>query len=139
MSSEIDFTRRELEVMRIFWKCGEPMLASEIASQSHCTIYSIQPILKHLLKKNAIKVADIVYSGNVLARKFQPIVSEEDFEIKEISDISGNLANKNISASHLIASLLEQEKDKEYVKRELLKLDALIKEKMKELNDGGEA
>lgn len=137
MKNEIDLTRRELEVMRIFWKNEEPMLASEIATLSNCTIYSIQPILKHLLKKEAIKVADIVYSGNVLARKFQPIVSEEDFQIKEISDISGNLANKNISASHLVACLLEQEEDKEYVKRELRKLDALIKEKLKEYDDGG--
>ena len=54
-------TDRELDIMNVFWKSGEPMIASEIMAKSpELSISTVQISLKKLMEKGYLQVADIV-------------------------------------------------------------------------------
>lgn len=45
-------TDRELDIMNVFWKSGEPMIASEIVAKSpELSISTVQISLKKLMEK----------------------------------------------------------------------------------------
>ena len=54
-------TDRELDIMNVFWKSGEPMIASEIVAKSpELSISTVQISLKKLMEKGYLQVANIV-------------------------------------------------------------------------------
>lgn len=66
--------------MKILWDAEKPMIASEIVrSREDLNINTVQAVLRSLIKKQYIKVADIVYSGTVLTRSYVPIVDRKEY------------------------------------------------------------
>ena len=71
---------RQFEIMDILWKSTQPMTASQILSHdASLNINTVQASLRSLIKKEYIRLADIVYSGTVLTRSYEPIVTKEAY------------------------------------------------------------
>lgn len=72
---------REMDILRILWAAGKPLLASEIMeSNEDLKLATVHTTLTRMLKKNLIAVADFVRSGNVFGRRYTPLVSRREFE-----------------------------------------------------------
>ena len=73
-------TNKELDVLRVLWDSEDPLLASEISKiDPSLNSNTVQAALRNLTKKGYIKVADIVYSGTVLSRRYTPIVTQPEY------------------------------------------------------------
>ncbi len=128
-----NLTKRELEIMRILWASNDSMKASEIAQMNGgCSIDSVQPIIKSLIKKEMIEVDEVVFSRNALARKFKAKVKSESIEMGMIKNVFKGLVSRNITAAHLVAAFLPEENDQETLK-ELDRLEEMIKERKKQI------
>ena len=88
--------------------------------------------MRKLLKQELVEVADIVYSGTVLSRRYRPTVDSKDFAVQEFSAQLQNF-KKNITASRLVATLLEQEENPDAALKEIEELEAILKEKKQNL------
>lgn len=122
------FTKRQLEIMKILWDSEEPMIASDIVKKGdNLNINTVQSCLRLLIAHNAIKVADIVYSGTVLTRSYSAIISKEEYLNEECSELLSGEQTKSF-----IASLIDAETDLE----ELEELEKMIERKKEELKKG---
>lgn len=122
------FTKRQLEIMKILWDSEEPMIASDIVKKGdNLNINTVQACLRLLIAHNAIKIADIVYSGTVLTRSYTAIISKEDYLNEECSELLSGQQTKSF-----IASLINAETNLE----ELEELEKLIERKKEELKKG---
>ena len=126
-------TKRELAVMGVLWDSAEALMVSEIVKREpKSTIFSVQRVIKNLLSKGMVTVDSHEYSHKTLARKFKAVVSAEDFEIENMQKMFSALTNKEIPASHLVASLLSTVND-DKIMDELSKLEEIIKAKKQSL------
>lgn len=124
-----NLTNREIDILNILWTNKEPLVASDIVKKDHTlTINTVQATLRKLLKKKLIEVADIVYSGTVLCRSYRPSMNSEEFALQEFA-AQFQILDQNITASNLVATLLEQEEDDAATLKEINKLEILLKEK----------
>lgn len=134
MENKIKLSGRELDVMNVLWSVERPLVASEICKANpSLSINTVQAVLKGLLKRNLIRIAGIVYSGTVLTRSYETVLSASDYSISQFKD-SLAVINKDVSTVGLIAALLEREDNEEEVINEL---EELLKERKLQL-DGGD-
>ena len=99
----LNHTKRERQIMNIFWNSDKPLSANDIAvQQQDLSKNTIQAVVRKLKNHDLLKVADIGYSGTVLTRLYSPNVTQEDFLAAELSDQS--LLN-------LITNFIETNKD----------------------------
>lgn len=118
-------SKKQLEVMKLFWESPPPLIASEIVKSSKdLQINTVQACLRSLIKKEYIEIDDIIYSGTVLTRSYRPLITKEKYFNNTYEDIMGNA-----SSSQLMASLIEEESDLETLE----KLEALLQDKIKKL------
>ena len=121
----IKLTRRQEDIMKILWESDKPLIASEIEKkQDDLNINTVQATLRALMKKNAIEVADIVYSGSVLSRSYRPIISRDQVITEYDQVVSKVLNDKN-----LIAHYVDEINDLAAI----TELEKIIKEKRKKL------
>lgn len=101
-------TGRELDVLMVLWESKKPLVASEIALQKNdLSVNTVQAILRKLVNKNYIEVADIIFSGKVLSRCYRAVITAENFAMNQLM---GNFKQfTDVSASHLICNLLKEE------------------------------
>ena len=117
-----NLSQKQLDVMKILWDAGTPLVASDIVkAESSMNINTVQASLRVLLK-----IADIVYSGTVLSRSYRPLISRDVYFNAEYKNIIGNS-----STSAMIATFIEQEEDIS----ELERIEELIRKRMKELEE----
>ena len=122
-----NLTNREMDILNILWNSEEPLVASEIAKRDDTlTVNTVQATLRKLLKQ------ELVYSGTVLSRRYRPTVDSKDFAVQEFSAQLQNF-KKNITASRLVATLLEQEENPDAALKEIEELEAILKEKKQNL------
>ena len=123
-------TDKEMQIMKILWKSPEPLVASEITKMDmSLNKNTVQAVIRKLLSKNFIKVADIVYSGTVLTRSYAPALSEKELMVQQFVDqVQEN--EENIPISNLVANLLKHEKNEEKIIKEL---ELLLEERKKTL------
>lgn len=111
---------RELEVMQVLWASETPVIASEIQKlNSELNINTIQAVLRKLLQKKMIEVADIVYSGTVLSRSYKPIVSADEYLLLEFENIFPNAS----APKHAVMAALSSGS---YTDSELERLEQMI-------------
>lgn len=84
---------------------------------------TIQISLKKLIKKELVKVDDIVYSGTVLTRSFIPTITKESFVLDQYEDL-------NIST--LLSEFLGNNSSDE-LDDELNKLQDILRKKKSEI------
>lgn len=111
MHKKFKITDREQGILNILWAAEKPLVASDIAkTDASLSINTVQAVLRKLLQKKLIQVADIVYSGTVLSRTYQPTISPNDFTLQQfVSQFED--AKKNLTIPDFVATLLEHEKD----------------------------
>lgn len=121
----IKLTRRQEDIMKILWESDKPLIASEIVKrQDDLNINTVQATLRALIKKNAIEVADIVYSGTVLSRSYRPILNRDQV-ITEYDQV----VSKVLKDINLIAQYVDEVNDLATI----TELEKLIKEKKEKL------
>lgn len=122
MGKEIRLSGRELDIMNVFWEAEKPLIAKDIvAINPALSINTVQAVLKGLLKKNYIKVAEIVYSGTVLTRSYEPLLTAEEYTVNLLT----KGIHKRVSSEGIMAALLKQEENEE---KTIEKLEAILKE-----------
>lgn len=122
MENEIKLSGRELDIMNVFWEAEKPMIAKDIVARNpSLSINTVQAVLKGLLKKNYIKVSEIVYSGTVLTRSYEPVLTAEGYTVNLLT----KGIHKHISSKGIMAALLKQEENEE---KTIEKLEELLKE-----------
>ena len=123
-------TDKEMQIMKILWKSPEPLVASEITKMDmSLNKNTVQAVIRKLLSKNFIKVADIVYSGTVLTRSYAPALSEKELMVQQFVD-QVQETEENIPIPNLVATLLKHEKNEEKIINEL---ELLLEERKKML------
>lgn len=127
------FTSRDLDVLTVLWNSPDPLTASQIvANNPKLNINTVQVVLRKLLKDELLEVADIVYSGTVLARRYKPSISGKDFILyKFCADYKQ--FGKDLSKSSLVAALLDAESDKEKVRQDIKQLKEMLEDYEKNL------
>lgn len=129
MEDIIKFSGRELDVMNVFWEEKKPLIAKEIVKKnSSLSINTVQAVLKTLLKKGYIKVADIVYSGTVLTRSYETVLTSDEYIVNQIT--KGPV--KECSFEGVMVTLLNQEKFEEETIEKLESLLQDYKNKLKQ-------
>ncbi|WP_313071117.1 BlaI/MecI/CopY family transcriptional regulator [Lacrimispora sp.] len=124
-------TDREMDVMKILWSSKEPLVASEIAKKGDSlSNNTVQSVLRKLLEKKYIVVADIVYSGTVLTRSYKPIVLKKDILLEQFVS-QFNKDDDTIPIPSLVGTLLKHEKNE---KETIEKLEKLLEERKNILN-----
>jgi predicted transcriptional regulator len=119
-------TDREMDVMKILWSSKEPLVASEIAKKGDSlSNNTVQSVLRKLLEKKYIVVADIVYSGTVLTRSYKPIVLKKDLLLEQFVS-QFNKDDDTIPIPSLVGTLLKHEKNE---KETIEKLEKLLEER----------
>lgn len=121
-------TTRDLDILNILWDAQKAMTASEIVNaKTELTMNTVQSVLRKLLKKEIVKVADIVYSGTVLSRSYVPTISSEDFALIHLSNEFQKL-NHKVSKASIVATLLNSEQDDAKTQKEIEEIEHLLKE-----------
>lgn len=116
-------SNREIDVMNILWNSEEPLTASGITQiEPALSINTVQVVLKNLMKKSYIKVADIVYSGTVLSRAYEPALSQGEYITSQV------LEDKGLNTD-IFAALIEKETDTDVIDE----LEEILKARKKEL------
>lgn len=122
-------SKREKDVMLVLWHAGKALTASAIAQEGEgLSINTVQSAVRNLMKKEYIDVADIVYSGTVLTRSYQPIISAEQYAAEQLNTMRANTFN--FSTLNFVNHLL---KDDEL--DILNELETIIKMKKEKEND----
>ena len=97
-----ELKKRQLEVMDVLWEADEPMIASEIVkAREDLKVNTVQAALRSLVKKNYIEVADIVYSGTVLSRRYKTLITKEDYTNSIETDLNKILHNPSLFAHYI--------------------------------------
>ena len=125
MKSGQNLTRKELEVMEILWANDRPLTASDIKEKHTVNPNTVDACLRTLLKKEMIKVADIVYSNTVLCRSYTPVLTRDEYWASCYRQSAGD---KN--TTQLIARFIDETDDLE----EISELEDLLLKKKNELS-----
>lgn len=121
-----NLTKRDLEVMTILWSGEGPKTASLIVKDNpDLTMNTVQAVLRKLLKDKLIKVADIVYSGTVLTRSYEPVISQEKFWLQKLVADYREISSK-VSKADIVAALLDTIKDTEKIKEDISEIDDVL-------------
>lgn len=129
---DFNLTGRERDILSILWNADKGMIASEIVKEREdLTINTVQAILKKLLKRNLIKVDEIVYSGTVLSRSYVPTLTEAEFQTRMIEHNIFGLKKFCISPAKFVMGFLGNAND-EISAEEADELLAMLKEQREE-------
>lgn len=128
-------SKREIDIMDVLWTQSKPLVASEIIKYNpDLSISTVQTALKKLVNKDFIEMADIVYSGTVLARSYRPIISQKDYEKYALANSLSTFRENNITLSKFASAFFDLEKDKDKALKELNELEKIIREQKNKLN-----
>ncbi|NLA70636.1 MAG: BlaI/MecI/CopY family transcriptional regulator [Clostridiales bacterium] len=117
-------TPKQLDVMQILWDSDKPLVASDIVKMNDdFNANTVQSVIRTLLGKKYIEVAEIVYSGTVLSRSYTAIVSKDEY-------IKSTFFSNN-SVPSLVFNLIESESDLSV----LDEMQKLIEERKNELSE----
>ena len=128
-SKPLKLTNRELDILEILWNTGNDMTASQIvaASEGVLTTNTVQAVLKKLLKLELIRVANIVHSGTVLCRSYEPTIAAREQVLEQFSNEFMRF-QKKITPSSLLACLIAKEKDEHIRDKEIQQLETFLDE-----------
>ncbi|WP_297567089.1 BlaI/MecI/CopY family transcriptional regulator [uncultured Faecalibaculum sp.] len=117
-------TKKESQIMDVFWSRGHPMIASEIAEQiEEMSIYSVQQVLTRLLKENMIQVSGIAHNRNAIARQYLPVMNEAEY--------LASIANSRTTCRQFTENFVECDA----TLQELNELQAKIETRIRELQE----
>lgn len=124
---------RELDVLNILWKSGQPMTSTDIVNEMKgLTQSTVIAVLRKLLKDNLVEVCGVTHSGKVLSRTYRPTEESREVIMNNFATDYANFKNV-ISQSDICAAILHVEDTPEKLKAEIKKLKAVISDCEKKL------
>lgn len=127
-------SQREKDIMKILWEADTSLTASEICAKNESlSINTVQAVLKKLLKKDYIQIADIVYSGTVLTRSYVAKISSDEYATIQVRELYQFTGKKGV-VSNLVSHLLDGEDNEEET---IQKLEEMLEERKKNHNKKG--
>ncbi len=113
---EFALSKRELDVMNVLWAEDKPLIASEIPErQPELSINTVQSVLKKLLQRGFIEVAQIVQSGTVLSRSYVPVITPEEYAVKYVTSEIFPYQKMILGTGYLSALFDSAENDQELI------------------------
>lgn len=123
-----NLTTKERQILDILWDSARPMTATEISDMCQSlNKNTVKCVVRNLLTNNYIKVADIVYSGTVLCRRYQPVLSRVNFITTQLKDTFLNYKDL-ISKADVFASLISEEEDPAVALNDIMEMEKMLKE-----------
>ncbi len=123
---EFALSRRELDIMNVLWAEGKPLKASDFPERKpELSINTVQSVLKKLLQRGFIEVAEIVQSGTVLSRSYAPVIKPEEYAVKYVMTEIFPF-DKMVLGTGYLSALFESVENDEMLMEEL---EQFIKEK----------
>ena len=130
----ISFTNKEQAVLNQLLTAETSLTASEIVARSESlNSNTVQSVVRSLLKRGYIEVAQIVYSGKVLCRSYRPMEKAKNAAFEDLSARFRSL-RKNMPAPKIFAGLIDSEEDQQVVIEEL---EAMLAQKRELLTREG--
>jgi DNA-binding MarR family transcriptional regulator len=88
----LSFSKKEWEILICFWNAHEPLCCSDFSERFGLNRNTSLSVIRKLVNKGVLEVESIKMSGSVLARRFQPTVSELEvlqtiLDKEQISDL----------------------------------------------------
>lgn len=124
---KVKLSNKELEVMQILWASDIPLSVSDFTTKNPTLVTSTaQAVLRSLLKKSYIEVADIVQHNKVFARTYRAVLSEKEYLLEKFNDSS-------LETSSFLVALLDRENDLDTLDQ----LEELIKKQKEKLTKKG--
>lgn len=80
--------QRELDVLEILWKAGEPLIATEIVvgdRSRELTQSTVTAVLRKLLNGGLVEVDGVKHSGKVLSRCYKPTEKSKEAILDNIA------------------------------------------------------
>lgn len=119
---------RELDVLNILWKSGEPMTSTDIVNEMRgLTQSTVIAVLRKLLKDELVEVCGVTHSGKVLSRTYRPTESSREVILNHFATDYANFRDV-ISKSDICAAILHVDQSPEKMKAELDRLKDIINE-----------
>ncbi len=123
---EFALSRRELDIMNVLWAEGKPLKASDFPDRKpELSINTVQSVLKKLLQRGFIEVAEIVQSGTVLSRSYAPAIKPEEYAVNYVMTEIFPF-DKMVLGTGYLSALFESVENDEMLMEEL---EQFIKEK----------
>jgi len=123
-------TSKANAVLHVLLNSECPLTATQIVSlDQDLNQNTVQSVLRKLLKDGYIKVAEIVYSGNVLCRSYKATKYAQESSVDDFVSRYQNLT-KSLSVPKIFAALINSEL---YDDKTIAELEQLIANKRQEL------
>lgn len=115
MEKRFTMSKKEKELMEIFWDSDDALARSEIlewAERRQCSWKpnSIHILLNSLIKKGAVKVSGFYLSSRKLGRTFEAAVSREDYALMQIELAADQAKAEGVSDAEKLMSALINDK-----------------------------
>lgn len=106
MKINIRLTKKEEQILTVLWDAKKSLSVVQIIEHAktmgiELNQSTVQMTVNKLIKGNVIKIGEIIQSGKVLARTFEPVYSPDDWAVLKFQSA---LSNK--SAVGLFSALL---------------------------------
>lgn len=103
-------SRKEAEMMRIFWDAGEPLSRAEILERAEEHPQSWKPnsvhiLINQLMEKKYIVVSGFYLNSRKLGRTFQPALTPQEYALLRLCHDSKLAEEAGVSLSKQISAL----------------------------------
>lgn len=117
----IRLTKKEEEIMEIFWNSEESLSSNDVKSiNENLSIHTIQQVLRRLNDKGYLKIDGIGFTKNSITRKFKVVIPQSEY-------LKAFIAKK--TSLELALAFIEENNDIEVINE----LDELLQKKRKDL------
>lgn len=104
---------RELDVLNILWKSGQPMTSTDIVNEMRgLTQSTVIAVLRKLLKDNLVEVCGVTHSGKVLSRTYRPTEKSKEVILNDFVELYERF-RAVVPADQLVQEILKVGKNKE--------------------------
>lgn len=117
----LNFSKKEWEILICFWNAQEPLCCSEFSERFNLNRNTSLSVIRKLVNKDILEVASIKISGSVLARRFQPKVTELEV-LQTILDQDQLSAMVQVAIDRLEETQLEMLRSKISARKQQLSL-----------------
>lgn len=135
MGSRFTLSKKEKELMDIFWNADEPLARSEIlerAEEKKCSWKpnSVHILLNSLLDKKAIQVAGFYLNSRKLGRTFEAAITREEYAVMQVELAATQAKAEGVTApERMMAALIDDNANK----ATLDEMSRMIEEKKQEI------
>lgn len=135
MKNGFTLSKKEKELMNLFWNADAPLSRAEIlerAEQQKCSWKpnSVHILLNSLLDKKAVQVAGFYLNSRKLGRTFEAAISREDYAIMQVAIAADEARAEGVTGpKKLMAALFSDNATDE----ELVEMSEMVKAKKAEV------